>query len=149
MKDFDSIKEYVKIRDNYQCHYKDLRSDIQCSEKLTADHIIPRSKGGTDNPTNLVCCCETHNMAKGNMSYEEFTGKKLPKIRDFRSTVFMNVLRDYLVPKLQKIAYTFGLYTKRTRREWGLEKSHINDAIAITGIRPKKQDDVWYYCEAS
>lgn len=148
MKGFDSVKEYVKIRDGFKCHYAELRPDIPCSDKLTVDHIIPRSKGGTDNPSNLVCCCEAHNIAKGNMSYKEFTGKNTPKIKDFRSAAFMNVLRYYLVPMLQKIAptsYTFGLYTRRTRKEWGLEKSHINDAIAITGIRPKWQDDVWYY----
>lgn len=145
---YDSVKEYVKIRDNFKCHYADVRSDIPCSGKLTVDHIIPRSKGGTDNPSNLVCCCEEHNRAKGNMSYKEFTGKNPPTIEDFKATVFMNVLKDYLVPMLKYIAptsYTFGLYTRRRRKGWGLEKSHINDAIAIAGIKPRWQDDVWYY----
>ncbi|WP_243270102.1 RNA-guided endonuclease IscB [Thermanaerosceptrum fracticalcis] len=148
MQGFDSVKEYVKIRDNYQCRYAKLRPDIPCSDKLTVDHIIPRSKGGTDNPSNLVCCCEAHNIAKGSMSYKEFTGKISPKIEDFRSTVFMNVSRYYLVPMLQKIAptkYTFGLYTRRKRKEWAIEKSHINDAIVIAGIKPRWQDDAWYY----
>ncbi|WP_461505339.1 RNA-guided endonuclease IscB, partial [Pseudothermotoga elfii] len=58
MKGFESVKEYVRVRDRYKCHYADLRPDIPCSEKLTVDHIIPRSKGGTDNPSNLVCSCE-------------------------------------------------------------------------------------------
>lgn len=148
MHGFDSVKEYVKTRDGFACHYARLRPDIPCSGKLTVDHIIPRSGGGTDNPTNLVCCCEAHNIAKRNMSYKQFTGKQPPKIEDFRSTVFMNVLRDYLVPKLEEIApveYTFGLYARRTRREWGFEKSHINDAIAIAGIKPRWQDNTWYY----
>ncbi len=148
MKGFDSVKEYVKIRDNFQCHYKNLRPDIPCSERLTVDHIIPRSKGGTDNPTNLVCCCENHNMAKGSMTYKEFTGCQPPKIRDFRPTVFMNVSREYLVPRLQELAptiYTLGYKTRRKRKEWGLGKSHINDAIAIAGIKPRWQDNAWYY----
>ncbi|MEZ0535981.1 RNA-guided endonuclease IscB [Caldicellulosiruptoraceae bacterium PP1] len=148
MQGFDSVKEYVKIRDGFKCHYAKLRPDIPCSGKLTVDHIIPRSRGGTNNPSNLVCCCDAHNIAKGNMSYKQFTGKQPPTIKDFRPTVFMNVLKDYLVPKLQKIAptrYTFGLYTRRTRKEWGLEKSHINDAITIAGIKPGWQDDTWYF----
>ena len=147
LKGFDSVKEYVKIRDNFQCHYANLRPDIPCSGKLTVDHIIPRSRGGTDNPTNLVCCCEMHNMAKGNMSYKKFTGHEPPSIRDFRPTVFMNALMKHLVPRLQELAptkYTFGYVTKRRRKEWGLEKSHINDAIAIAGIKPRWQDNVWY-----
>ncbi|WP_241755022.1 RNA-guided endonuclease IscB [Koleobacter methoxysyntrophicus] len=148
MKGFDSVKEYIKIRDNYQCHYARLRPDIQCSDELTVDHIIPRSKGGTNNPTNLVCCCKEHNKRRGDLSYKEFTGKDLPAIRDFRVTVFMNVLKDHLVPRLQKIAptkYTFGLYTRRKRKEWNLEKSHINDAIVIAGIKPKQEVSVSYY----
>ena len=51
----------------------------------------------------------------------------------------MNTLKDYLLPQLQHIAparYTFGLYTRRKRKEFNLEKSHINDSIAITGIEP-------------
>jgi len=145
---FDSVKEYVKIRDRFKCHYAELRPDIPCSDKLTVDHIIPRSKGGTDNPSNLVCCCEEHNRRKGNLSYREFTSKEPPAIEDFRPAAFMNVLKDYLIPKLREIAptrYTFGLYTRRTRKEWELEKSHINDAIVIAGIKPRWQDNVWYY----
>lgn len=148
MKGFDTVKEYVKIRDNYQCHYAKLRPDIPCSGKMTVDHIIPKSKGGTDNPTNLVCCCEEHNRQKDNLLYKEFTGKNPPAIRNFKATAFMNVLRDYLVSKLQEIApteYTFGLYTRRKRKEWNLEKSHINDAIAIVGIKPRQEVSVSYY----
>jgi N6-L-threonylcarbamoyladenine synthase len=148
MKGFDSIKEYVKIRDNFKCHYAELRPDIPCSGKLTIDHIIPRSKGGTDNPSNLVCCCEEHNRQKGNLSYKKFTGKNPPAIRKFQAAVFMNVLKDYLVPKLEKITsteYTFGLYTRIQRKEWNLEKLHINDAIVIAGIKPRWQVSTYYY----
>lgn len=30
------------------------------------DHIIPHSKGGTDDPSNLVVCCRQCNISKGN-----------------------------------------------------------------------------------
>jgi len=139
MKGFDSVKEYVKIRDNYTCHYKELRPDITCSERLEVDHLIPRSSGGTDRPSNLVCSCENHNKAKSNLTYKEFTGKDKPLIKSFKETVFMNILKDYLIPELNKIApsyYTYGLYTRRLRKKWGLDKSHINDALAITKIKP-------------
>lgn len=139
LKGYDSVKEYVKIRDKFTCHYRKLRQDITCDEKLVVDHIIPISKGGSDRPDNLVCSCKNHNTAKDNMSYKEFTGKKSPEIESFKETVFMNVIRDYLIQKLQTIAptsITYGYYTRRKRKEWNLEKSHINDAIAITGIKP-------------
>jgi len=139
MKGFDSVKEFVKIRDNFNCHYKELRTDIICNDTLVVDHIIPKSKGGTDRPDNLITTCENHNISKSNLSYKEFTGKKRPNLISLKETPFMNILKDYLLPQLQHIApvwYTFGLYTRRKRKEFFLEKSHLNDSIAITGIKP-------------
>lgn len=145
---YDSVREYVLCRDKYTCRYAKLRPDIPCSKRLQVDHIIPRSQGGTDKPSNLVCSCEAHNQAKGNASYKEFTGKRAPKIEDFKATVFMNVLKDHLVPKLQSIAptrYTYGFITRRQRNEWKLEKSHIADAIAIAGNEPIEYSDNVYH----
>ena len=148
MKGYDSVKEYVKIRDKYLCHYKELRQDVPCNEKLVVDHIIPVSKGGTSRPDNLICSCENHNNAKASMSYKEFTGKTLHKIESFKETAFMNVIKDYLIPKLQEIAptnITYGFYTRRKRKEWQLDKSHINDSIAITGIKPVEYTENIYH----
>lgn len=36
------------------------------SENLLVDHFIPRSKGGGDAPGNLVVCCNSCNLGKGN-----------------------------------------------------------------------------------
>jgi len=45
-------------RDNYQCIY--------CGSKkeLTLDHVIPKSKGGTNDWENLVTSCSTCNIKK-------------------------------------------------------------------------------------
>ena len=148
MKGFDSVKEFVKIRDNFTCHYKELRSDIICNDTLVVDHIIPKSKGGTDRPDNLITTCENHNISKGSFSYKEFTGKERPCPVSLKETPFMNILKDYLLPLLQHIApvrYTFGLYTRRKRKEFQLEKSHINDSIAITEIKPVTYTDNIYH----
>jgi N6-L-threonylcarbamoyladenine synthase len=145
---YDSVREYVLQRDKYTCRYAKLRPDIPCNKRLQVDHVIPRSKGGTDKPSNLVCSCEAHNEAKGNESYKKFTGKRAPKIKDFKATVFMNVLKDHLVPKLQGIAptrYSYGFTTRRQRNEWKLEKSHIADAIAIAANKPIEYSDNLYY----
>lgn len=32
------------------------------------DHIIPHSRGGSDHPSNLIVCCRTCNISKGNRS---------------------------------------------------------------------------------
>ena len=51
-------------RDNHTCQY--------CGEPGdTIDHIEPRSKGGVNSWTNLVCCCAPCNKKKANQTLEE------------------------------------------------------------------------------
>lgn len=40
--------------------------------KITVDHILPRTRGGKDEPANWAVCCLPCNMAKGNKTAEEF-----------------------------------------------------------------------------
>jgi 5-methylcytosine-specific restriction endonuclease McrA len=74
------LRSYVKIpykeislsrrnllhRDGYTCQYcGDRRHD------LTIDHIIPRSKGGTDSWENVVAACLKCNVKKGDRTPKE------------------------------------------------------------------------------
>lgn len=36
------------------------------------DHVRPKSRGGSNEPWNLVPCCAQCNLAKGTRSYEDF-----------------------------------------------------------------------------
>lgn len=38
----------------------------------TLDHLVPKSKGGTNNRKNLVVCCVPCNTKKADLSVEEF-----------------------------------------------------------------------------
>lgn len=49
----------VFARDNWTCQYCGSRS------QLTVDHVIPRSKGGTSDWTNIVASCAPCNRRKG------------------------------------------------------------------------------------
>ena len=56
-------REKFKIlhRDNFTCRYCGARPG---SENLEVDHLIPRSRYGSDNPCNLVAACVTCNGRK-------------------------------------------------------------------------------------
>lgn len=47
-------------RDNFQCVI------CRSGEDLTVDHIVPVSKGGSDDMDNLRTLCQSHNSKKGN-----------------------------------------------------------------------------------
>lgn len=52
----------VLSRCNFGCHYCGRRAgDVV----LEIDHVIPKSRGGTDDESNLVAACEDCNRGKG------------------------------------------------------------------------------------
>jgi len=57
-------------RDNFQCQYCG-RNPKQDKCKLRVDHIIPRSKNGTNEVNNLITSCEECNLGKSDILLEE------------------------------------------------------------------------------
>ena len=77
-------REDVKEKWHFKCAY--------CGDgnNLTIDHVVPRSKGGTDFTKNVVCCCSDCNQRKGHEPWEEwflkqeyFSEEKYQKIREW------------------------------------------------------------------
>ena len=64
-------REAIYRRDNYTCGYcnRNYKSD---RSRLTLDHIKPRKQGGTNQPTNLITCCDDCNIRKGNRTIKEY-----------------------------------------------------------------------------
>jgi hypothetical protein len=66
-------RKNIFLRDGERCMY--------CGEKfktseLTLDHVIPKSRGGSQSWSNLVSCCAKDNHRKGDRTPEE-AGMKL------------------------------------------------------------------------
>ncbi len=59
-------KKNILRRDSYTCQYCARRG-----ERLTVDHILPRSRGGETTWTNVVAACLRCNLQKGNRSLTE------------------------------------------------------------------------------
>jgi len=75
-------------RDNFKCLY------CGSKENLTLDHVIPRSKGGTNNWNNLATCCNRCNVLKGDKSLEE-TNMKLSHKPFTPNYLFFNELPNH------------------------------------------------------
>ena len=60
----------IYLRDSLTCVY--CGTTLADGVVLTLDHLIPRSKGGTNRCTNLVTSCTTCNFSRGNKSLRQF-----------------------------------------------------------------------------
>ena len=69
------LRDAIKARDGYVCHYCKQTGDAQYGpdgRPWHIDHLIPVSRGGTDEPSNLVVACATCNIDKGTMTAGEY-----------------------------------------------------------------------------
>ena len=123
------VREYLLDKWGRKCAY--------CGEKnvpLEVEHIIPRSRGGTDRVSNLTIACRKCNLKKGDKTAEEFgypTIQKQAK-QPLKAPACLNNIRWKLVEQLGA-EHTYGYVTKYERNKLGLEKSHVNDAFVIAG----------------
>src|SRR5204863_3802865 len=61
------VKEYLLLKWGYQCVY--------CQKTgipLEMEHIVPKSRGGSNRITNLTLACEACNQRKSNQTAQEF-----------------------------------------------------------------------------
>lgn len=61
-----SLRERIKERDNYTCQHCGLSVKDEPNLLLEIDHIIPISKGGKTEESNLQTLCWKCNRHKGN-----------------------------------------------------------------------------------
>ena len=59
----------IYARDGHACVY------CGSGEMLSLDHVIPRSKGGTDSAENLVAACQPCNSSKRDRDLTEWKGR--------------------------------------------------------------------------
>ena len=104
------LKRIVKFR--YQtlpCHRKNImwRDDYQCqycakhfgADKLTIDHIVPRSRGGKNEWLNLVTACKKCNQKKGNKTPSEAAMPLIKKPTIPKSDILKNVNKSQIMPR--------------------------------------------------
>jgi hypothetical protein len=85
------IKEYVINRDGLICCYCD---NPLTMESVTMEHIVPDSKRGTFNTTNLTVSCSECNNRRGNKPFFDYCRQfnfSEDKINKYRTLYFNNL----------------------------------------------------------
>lgn len=137
------VRYYVFARDEYTCQVCKKKGKI-----LHTHHIIYRSEGGTDRADNLITVCSdchtSENHKQGGILWKWM--KEHKKVKQYKEPPFMNTLRIQTFRKYPNAEITYGSETSSSRKELGLEKTHYNDAIAITGVESIKENpnDVFF-----
>lgn len=138
---FYDVRYFVFARDNYTCQVCKKKNKV-----LQTHHIIYRDYGGTDRADNLITVCTdchtSENHKPGGILYEWMMKQK--KVKLYKEPPFMNTLRKRIFKKYPNAIITYGSITTPHRKQLGLDKTHYNDAIAITGITSIKEncDDI-------
>ncbi len=132
------VKEYILERDGRRCAY--------CQTKdapLEIEHIVPRSRGGSNRISNLTLACPPCNQRKGNRTaaeygFPEVQGKTRRSLKDAAA---VNATRWRLYGDLQKTGLPVecgtGARTKYQRVQHGLSKQHYFDAACVGASTPE------------
>ncbi len=129
------LREYLLAKWQRQCAY------CQTSGvPLQVEHLIPKSRGGSDRASNLVIACDHCNKRKGTRTAEEFG---YPEIQaqarvPLKDAAHVSSIKTAVVDTLaqqfgsKRVAVRYGFETKYQRIQvLNLPKSHADDAVAI------------------
>ncbi len=142
------LREYVLIKFNHTCVYAGAKSP--CDQVLNVDHLIPRSRGGSNRASNLVCACRKHNEEKDAMSLEEysklrgvdFSAIKAQAKAPLKDASAVNTTRLALFDRLKALDLPIetgsGGLTKFNRTKQELPKTHWIDAACVGENTPEK-----------
>lgn len=139
------IREYLLEKFKRQCVYCK-KNDC----RLEIEHIIPKSRGGSNRVNNLTIACHDCNQRKDKMTAAEFGFPNIQKqaSKGLKHAAHMNIIRKYVLKQIQELGIdvkeTFGYITKKTRIDAGLDKTHAIDARCITGnVNVQPIEDLW------
>lgn len=139
------VKEYLLEKWGRKCAYCAI-TDVP----FEIEHILAKSKGGSNRVSNLCLSCHTCNQAKGNKPVEEFLKKK-PEIlkriltqakTPLKDAAAVNTIRWELYRRLQltglSVELGSGGRTKFNRQTRGIEKQHWTDAACVGTSTPER-----------
>lgn len=134
----ENIRKAVILRDGGQC-----RECGKTNTVLEVHHIKPKRLNGSNTLDNLITLChQCHHKTQGReeqymQHYFNMLGTSDEKKLNYASHVMIGKqwLRDQLSTR-GTLHLTNGGDTANKRIDWNIEKTHANDAICITDLKP-------------
>ncbi|MEG3836606.1 RNA-guided endonuclease IscB [Microcoleus sp. Z1_C3] len=139
------VKEYLLAKWGRKCAY--------CKAEnipLEIEHIVAKSKGGSNRVSNLTLACRKCNEAKGNQPIEQFLNQK-PDVLEriiarskapLKDAAAVNATRWELYRRLQSTGLPLevgsGGLTKFNRQTRGIIKTHWSDAACVGLSTPER-----------
>ncbi len=132
------VREYLLAKWGRKCVYCGAENT-----PLEIEHILAKSKGGTDRVSNLTLACHTCNQKKGNEPIEKFLHNKPDVLRrvlaqvkaPLKDATAVNSTRWELYHRLQETGLAVevgtGGRTKFNRVKLDIEKRHYLDAACV------------------
>ena len=134
----ENIRKAVILRDGCKC--------MECGKsncKLEVHHIKPRRLKGSNTLGNLITLCtKCHQKTEG--AEELYTNRYFASLnssdnKNLNYTQHVMIGKKWLREQLSNLGMlhlTNGGDTANKRIDWGIKKSHSNDAVCITDLRP-------------
>ena len=132
------VREYLLEKFNRTCAYCGVKDT-----PLEIEHIVPKSRGGSNRVSNLAIACVPCNQAKSNLDIKEFLADKPSVLKRVLTTTktplkdaaAVNSTRWKLFNSLKEIGLPLttgtGGQTKFNRTQQELVKSHWLDAACV------------------
>ena len=131
------VREYLLEKWGRKCSYCGI-SNIP----LEIEHIVPKSRGGSNRISNLTLACKGCNQKKANLTAEEFGYPNIQsKAKEsLKDAAMLNTTRWSLYNNLKKTSLPIecgtGARTKQQRIKHELPKTHYFDACCVGASTP-------------
>ena len=126
------VREYLLEKWGRECAYCHIKNI-----PLEIEHIVPKSRGGTNRISNLTLACNSCNQKKGNQTALEFGHPQIQSLakKPLKDAAVVNATRWRVLNELKSTGLSIecgtGGRTKYNRMLQGLPKSHWIDAACV------------------
>ena len=144
----ETLRAAVFQRDGHKCLF--CGRGIDDGAVLHVHHAYFWRGQHGDSLDELATCCEKCHISANHKPGGKLWGydKNLPR---YAGAAFMNTVRWYIYNQIKgqisgtEVHITYGTATKLARKEYGVEKSHANDAYAMGNLHPAARAKTEYF----